>query len=84
MFMHFHAAEFETASLRARQRWADHIDGLLGERCDRPEALREVHDILVDPNVAVRTEDLHDLVASIRRGTPDSLDAFVASYRHPA
>jgi hypothetical protein len=89
MFIQYHAADYETASRRARQRWADNIDRLLADSpADRP-TLRQVHDILVDPRVEVQTSDLHELVRVLRDGSvpanrTEPLDAFVASYADPA
>ncbi len=89
MFIQYHAADYDTASRRARQRWADNIDRLLADSpADRP-ALRQVYDILVDPRVEVQNGDLHELVRVLRDGSvpvdiTQSLDAFVASYAHPA
>jgi len=90
MFTHYHAADFEVASHRARQRWAEHIDELLGDGPACAATLREARDILLDPRVEVQSSDLHELLRVIRDDevlaecTPEPLDAFVASYRQPA
>lgn len=91
MISHYHAADFEVASHRARRRWAEHIDGLLGDgsvAC--APSLGKAHDILLDPTVEVRSSDLHQLMQALRDAavmaecTPEQLRAFVASYSRPA
>ena len=91
MFTHYHAADFEVASRRARQRWAEHIEEMLdGASDDAAPALRAARDILLDPEIEVRSSDLHELLRVIRDDafSADSpappVDAFVAAYRQSA
>ena len=90
MITHTRAADFEMASHRARQRWAENIDQLLAAGpVAGASALREARDILLDPRVEVRSSDLHELLRVIRDDgtatvTSEELHAFVACYRPSA
>jgi hypothetical protein len=70
MFMTVHASQFDLASVRARLRWADAIDRLL---LDAPAddtsvaELRHARAVLSDLDADVSSDDLHRLMAVVRR-----------------